>query len=790
MSDPSFSCQRLQLPHQLQLGNAGIRGRYAIERAEWLWHPDGDAAFVTFQLELDLSSELDCVLSLSADQRYAFFINDQRVSRGPDRGDLDHWSFASYRLHFKAGRHVLRAAVWHVGGHAPLAQIFHAPGFICHADGDGEELITTGQADWRVSQQQHISFQQIDIPYYIAIGDSSVIDCRVLQADDWQIPERVRGPVPNGRTGVAAPGWKLCPSVLPDQLDRYCSPGRIRAVSHDWADKEPLPDSATDDEALAGWQALVDGDGVRVPPGTDVKILWDLDDYYCAYPELQWTGGKDAQMHLEWAEGLYNGLEVQGQGYRRDPDKGNRNEIIDKIWMGFGDTFIADGQPQTQQTFWWRSGRYLLLHIRTADEALELKSLQLNETRYPLEYNGRFECVDRELDPVIALSVRGMQMCSHETYMDCPYYEQLMYVGDTRLEMLCAHIMDRDDRLVKRGIELFDWSRVNWGFINERYPTYHPQHSPTFSLIWVSLLHDYACWRGNRDWTAARLCGMRCMLEHFEAYVNDDGLLDGLPGWAFMDWVEEWDTGYPPDGEFGCSGIVNLLYIMALQKAAELEAHYGEEILSRRYAAKAASVRDAVRSQFWEADTSVFADDLNHKAYSEHSQCLALLTGTVPEGREEDCLQALLERDDLSRCTVYFSFYLFETLYRFDRADELHARYQFWKNLHALGMRTPVEAPEPSRSDCHAWGSHPLFHLHASVAGVRPDGFGFERVLIKPLPGAMEAFTCETPHPNGSIVVTWSGDSWVISLPEGMTGTFVWDGQETALGAGEQRIES
>ena len=30
-------------------------------------------------------------------------------------------------------------------------------------------------------------------------------------------------------------------------------------------------------------------------------------------------------------------------------------------------------------------------------------------------------------------------MCAHETYMDCPYYEQLQYGGDTRLEILATY---------------------------------------------------------------------------------------------------------------------------------------------------------------------------------------------------------------------------------------------------------------------------------------------------------------------------------------------------------------
>ncbi len=81
--------------------------------------------------------------------------------------------------------------------------------------------------------------------------------------------------------------------------------------------------------------------------------------------------------------------------------------------------------------------------------------------------------------------------------MDCPFYEQLMYDGDTRLELLTTSVMTRDDRLVKRAIELFDFSRRNWGFVNERFPAYLPQHSPTFSMIWAMMLSDYASWHND-----------------------------------------------------------------------------------------------------------------------------------------------------------------------------------------------------------------------------------------------------------------------------------------------------
>ena len=40
---------------------------------------------------------------------------------------------------------------------------------------------------------------------------------------------------------------------------------------------------------------------------------------------------------------------------------------------------------------------------------------------------------------MIPVALRTLEMCSHDTSMDCPYYERLNYVGDTRLQSLVAY---------------------------------------------------------------------------------------------------------------------------------------------------------------------------------------------------------------------------------------------------------------------------------------------------------------------------------------------------------------
>ena len=260
-----------------------------------------------------------------------------------------------------------------------------------------------------------------------------------------------------------------------------------------------------------------------------------------------------------------------------------------------------------------------------------------------------------------------------------------------------------------------------------------------------------------------------------------------------MDWVPEWSTGNAPDGAKGVSSVNNLLYVLALRNSAELEDSLGEPLLAQSLREKAARTAASVRNKFWVESRSLFADNVAHTEFSEHAQCLALLSDTVTGEQARRCFDQLLAAKDLKRATIYFSFYLLETWQKFGRGDLIVDRLSFWKDLVKQGLKTPVEMPGDTRSDCHAWGSHPLFHLHASVAGVRPASPGFRTVRIAPQPGPLPKIVSRTPHPDGFIAMDLSFKDGrcqgSVELPNGIAGTFVWQSKEQKLAGGLNQID-
>ena len=156
-------------------------------------------------------------------------------------------------------------------------------------------------------------------------------------------------------------------------------------------------------------------------------------------------------------------------------------------------------------------------------------------------------------------------------------------------------------------------------------------------------------------------------------------------------------------------------------------------------------------------------------------------------------MDGLLNDADLARTTVYFSHYLFDVYVKYGHTDRFLKRLDLWRDYVRTGLRTPLEAPGArARSDCHAWGSHPIYHLLTGVAGIKPASDGFASVRIAPQPGGLKRISARMPTPKGmvSVALRFENDvpTGTVTLPDGLPGTFEWKGASRPLHAGENII--
>lgn len=774
---------------------AGMRADLPIEQAAWIGPERFDREQPLF-LRLRRRFELPAGTHrfyLSADQRYQLWINGHFLAQGPDRSDLHHWSAAGYELRADGGPVVFELRLWWLPEPlAPLAQCTHRPGLVMKGEGCLDALLTTGKASWSAEDLSGaVSCAPLDLCGFHVVGPSFRMDMTAWDAPCPSVPMSVlRAPEEPERHGARPRGWRLHPSRLPEQRSERITGGVLRALRSP-AQDGPWTASMENPALTEEFEAFLKGSSgaFLMPPDNEIEVLIDLETYLCAYPQLRISEGRGAELSLEWAESLFEA--DAGRSVKPDTPKGRRDEVEGKVFHGFGDSWRSGGASGVDlPVFWWRSGRYLRLILRTGPESLRLESFTLRRTGFPVQNDGRFTCDRPEMNALWPILAAGLEHCAHEQWVDCPYYEQLSYVGDHTATALGGYCLSREDTLTRRSLELFDWSRHENGWVAERYPSSIRQDSFTYAMLYPCLVRDYAYWRRDEAFVQSLLPGIRAMMHECLAWQGGDGLVHAVPGWGFVDWVPEWDRGCPPGAEAGDSSLVNLHLSRALGAWAELEAVCGEKGLIPWIGGLRARLNARIKSKYWSPESSLMADDSSRGHFSEHAQVWSLLSGVLTEAEQHACLRAWLSGAvTLAPMSIYFSHYGFEALYAAGESDAFFDRLRFWTALKAQGFHTTPERPEPSRSDCHGWGAHPLFHFFASIAGIRPASPGFRTVRISPMPGGLNHICLSLPHPDGALTFerVRRGDGRVdlrIGLPGHLTGKFVHGEVERPLEAG------
>ena len=777
-------------------GDTGVERIQPIDSAAWIAaNGDETGPFVRFRKDFTAGVDEPLTIDVTADERYVLLLDGRPVGRGPDRGDVAHWTYRTYRFDLKPGRHRLEAVVTAFGSEAPGAQLSHRGGsFALKADGAYHPQLTTGASEWLVGCLD--GTRAID--GYNACGCCVSTTGRGLLDEvpsEWRKPKIVR-PALRGDTTMAGgiDGWRLYPTELAEQTAERTSPGRFVAARDGRGKKDDGVYAEADlrDARLAALDGVLKGRPMTISANAALRTVWDLGDYYTPYPFVRVRGGSNAVVRLRFSEAPKDAQR----------EKGNRNEIVGKSFGGAfrGDELVSNGGESTLTTPWWRAGRYAELLIETKDEPLELVALELEDSHYPVGAEGSFSTPDDpSLDAVWRICRRGMEMCAHEMVMDCPYYEQMMYGGDARIQGLILSALGSEDALVRRVIDFYAFNQRDDGLVPMVYPARHDKASATYSLAWALMFGDYAMWHDDTAWLRARLPSLHHLLSGLAAYENADGLLEDLPGWNFIDWVAEpepWYRGDAPDGRLGKAenALNNLFYVLALQSGAKANRVVGDEAMASVWDGRAKRVAEKLVAKYWDERRGALADTLDHAHFSEHAQCLALLGGLLPKDKAARAFETLVSAKGLSRTTVYFSHYLFETYLLYGRADLILKRLDLWRDFVKVGLKTPLESPSPTlnaRSDCHAWGSHPIYHLVTGIAGIRPGSEGFKTVRIAPAPGPLTRFTATCPHPKGRIAVDLVFEQGACrgTVTTPVAGAFVWSGRTVGLKAGENAVK-
>jgi alpha-L-rhamnosidase len=762
--------------------------------AFWITVPDEpahDFGVYNFRKKFELPAKPHSfVIHVSADNRYKLFVNEKLVSLGPARGDLFHWKFETVDIapHLIAGENTITAIGWNFGSERPEPQISLRTAFILQGNSQQESIVNTNQT-WKCLRDNRYTPLKPELlyVYYVAgpgeridfnLGDSQWMTTNYDDAK-WKNSQKLFNGVPKGVFDWST-GWMLIPRDIPAMELRT---ERLRGI-------RKTEGITPDKNFLSG------NHPISVPAKSKIKLLLDQEHLTNAYPTLIFSRGKDATLTIGYAESLY--VIDTTRDWRSQRQKGNRNEVEGKRFVGVKDHLVSNGNDhQSFTSLHFRTYRYIQLEVITQNEPLLIEDIYGTFTGYPFKKVSAFKSSDAALDKILDVGWRTARLCATETYMDCPYYEQLQYIGDTRIQALVTLYNTSEDALVKNAITQLDNSRMAEGITLSRYPTANAQQIPTFSLWWIAMLHDYWWYRPDEKFVQNKLSGVREVLRFFKNYQQADGSLKQAPYWEFTDWAEGngWERGTAPEGADGASSVLDLQLCWAYQLASELEEKLGSVEQAKSYRLAADVLKKTIRSKYWSESHQLFSDTSEKKYFSQHANVLAILAEVVQGQDAELLMEEILSEKSLTQATIYFKYYLHLALNKTGKGNRYLQLLDDWHDQLANGLTTWAEISNHNmaRSDCHAWGASPNIEFYRIVLGIDSDEPGFNKVKIKPHLGSLKEAAGTISHHRGMISVKYSISQGKllaqIQLPEGLSGRFLWKDREIQLHSGNNELK-
>lgn len=763
----------------------------------WIWTSDWTDSdkhlprLVNFRRVLELENIVNSVIKITADSRYKLFVNGSLVEVGPCKGDQQVWYFDKIDItkFLKPGKNVLAVSVLRYPQEQSLGNysVFRTeyPGLYAECQ------ITTKDSPQTVHTQTLVTDEQ----WKCAVNREFNI---VSESDDFaplKIYEQDSG-------DPALKGWKTTnfddqawPSALPyapHAISRQISPGNLLPrpipflyrTAHNF---EKVVQVKSGHNTSTSWQQLLTAEKpVTVAPHSKAVVEISAGEETTGYLYLNLLQGKSSHVRLLQSEAYVqdemtstNGMPIPVKKDRCDNVKGHLDGFTDNYTVaGYGDA----ERPEQFSPFWFRTFRFIRLEITTKDDPLTITKFNYEKTGYPINVTTAVQTSDKSLAAIWDISERTLKRCMHETYEDCPFYEQIQYAMDSRAQILYTYATSGDDRLARKCMDDLKRSQRYDGLLNCSAPNYTSNVIPTFSIYYILMVQDHMMYFGDQELVKKHLPTIVRILNFFDQHLTAEGYVDKIGGlnivdrfWSFTDWTPEWNatSGVPAATLHGPITSESLVYLMGLQAAYKLAQYLDSADLANALLNRITALKHAITSHCI-GKNGMVQDGPGVENYSQQNQVFGILTGVLNTSAGHRILrQTIEEKADYAQCSVAMSFYLYRALQKVHLYEYTNYFWNIWRRMVKNNCSTCIEAEAGDRSECHGWGAVILYELPAVTLGVTPTKPGYQEFTIDPEVGYLDWARGHVTTPLGRVDVAWKKEQNHIAIqakvPKAMT---------------------
>ena len=584
----------------------------------WIWLKEEEKyTFAEFK-DTFFAEEGNAILRISADFKYAAYINGTLVSNGQyadysEEKSVDEVDVSAY-VH--TGKNELFVVAYHMGvdhfvcrtkpacvafevtqnGKQLLASsqntlcrkstTYTAGDMITAQQGKGIHYsFTAKENDWEKATEKPVDFQEVSRPIRKTVIGEREIGKVIAQGNfQWN--------------GGETTGAKLQKAWLSS-----CYFDEMTGKERRYADRFSTPLT------------------FKSPIGDGVYVVVDLEKERAGYPYFSVEVKKDCKLYLGWGEHLADlrvRTERQGRNFAFEIElKAGRN--------GFSQYLIRFGC------------RYLCFFAET--DELTVNEVGFQEENYPFPMPKK-DFGDRLLNKIYETGRRTLSLCAHEHYEDCPWREQALYGMDSRNQMLFGYGAFEEYDFARASIRLLLKSVEEDGMITLCPPSQVSITIPSFSLYAVLAYCENIEADRNEAFLQECLPYAEKILQSFVDRIKD-GVLYTLPEtryWNFHEWSDGLDGGEifrEKEIESEADGILTALAYRALKAMQQVENLVGRTEQANAYFACAEKLLNNFDA-FYDAEKGLYASYIGKdglKGYHAYTQSIFLTTGAIKEDR-------------------------------------------------------------------------------------------------------------------------------------------------------------
>ncbi|MDF7638609.1 hypothetical protein PT285_04245 [Lactobacillus sp. ESL0791] len=329
---------------------------------------------------------------------------------------------------------------------------------------------------------------------------------------------------------------------------------------------------------------------------------------------------------------------------------------------------------------------------------------------------------DLQLMRIDQLAQITLQNCMQGVFEDGPKRDRRLWLGDFRIQSLCASDLQTDFAIIKHCLYLFAGTQTSAGNIAAdifAYPRLVPDDlfMLDYNLLFVDTLANY--YRATAD--RATLNELYPVAEKTIMFVADRAPSGEIPAWlvqtAFLDWLPD---GIKIDRQAALQGV----YLYALKQLRSLASTL--EVDTVNITALIKQQEDLIKSKYYDASKRLFVSGPDKQA-SWWSQIWLTRADALGKDVSKQVLDTAIRTLKLD---VFMTPYAYGELClslceHGLKENALKLIRDYWGKMLADGAETSWEVFNPQKpnyspygvnsqlvlSHCHGWGSWPTYLL-------------------------------------------------------------------------------